>query len=40
MIRDRDPGDNKTDKDRDIVVCSRVPLLYQYWPGGFMLCLN
>ena len=20
-----------------VVVCGRVPLLYQYWPGGFML---
>ena len=22
-----------------IVVCGRVPWLYQYWPGGFMLFL-
>ena len=22
---------------RDYIVCGRVPWLYQYWPGGFML---
>ena len=22
-----------------IIVCGRVPWLYQYWPGGFMLLL-
>ena len=23
--------------DLGIIVCGRVPWLYQYWPGGFML---